>query len=329
MSEDVVSMADRSGYERALALAKAACDRADDDVTPERRDALMRRLEADDRAARARMRFVDVVVGLLLGIGVFNIAAPGWTGRTCALIDRVHVAMIVGLPGAAVALALVLLRRPGVGGQMLARALLWSTALAGAQTSVLEPTAVPLTSAAAAVLCGAALLVLREHGLEPERYVGRFAPIGHRGVLTLTIIVAVGDAETLLAWANGSLWHAWEAGLCGFAMMLGVIGLARLELWGLLLSTAMGVAVTALGAAGLLGLPMGVIVFLAISGAAQIVLAAVVLRSVRRGTVAEWPLLSRWGAPLVWFTIALAMATGAAGWFGLHVERGHELVRAH
>jgi hypothetical protein len=257
-------------------------------------------------------------------VAVLNIVAfPVLPGRTCPGTDRIDVAIVLALPLAAVVFSSLLLRSTSAGGQMLLRALLWSTALLGGLVNVVEPGVVPVTAAVAGVVAGGALLILRQHGLEPERYTGSFAPVAHRGVLTLMMILAVADAQTLVAWTNGSYWHHPAAGLCGLAMVVGIVGLSRLELWGLLLSALMSLGIAIAAWLGWLGLPLGVVAMISGTAGAQVLLAAVVLHSVRRGTPTERPVLARWGSTFVWIVIAAVMIASIVGPFVISHEAHH------
>jgi hypothetical protein len=301
-------------YDDLVRRAQAECCAASGDVEPRELEAFWGHVARGDRQARRRTAVVQTGLGALAVVAVLNILVfPIWPGRTCPGNDRLDVAIILALPLAAILLSMGLVRSTSAGGQMLLRALLWSSALLGALVNVIEPGVVPVTAAVAGVVAGGALLILRQHGLEPERYTGAFAPVAHRGVLTLMMILAVADAQTLVAWTNGSYWYHPAAGICGLAMVVGIIGLSRLELWGLLLSALMSLGIAIAALSGWLELPFGVVAMISGTAGTQVVLAAVVLRSVRRGTPTELPILARWGSVLVWLVIAAVMVASVAG----------------
>jgi hypothetical protein len=303
-----------SRYDELVRRAQAECCDADPPVEPCHLEAFWGHVVVGDRRARRRNAVVQTGLGAVVVVALLNIlvfpAVPGWTCPDC---DHLDIAIVLALPLAAVLLSMGLVRSASAGGQMLLRALLWSTALLGALVNVVEPAAVPVTAAVSGVVAGGALLVLRQHGLEPERYTGTFAPVAHRGVLTLMMILAVADAQTLVSWTNGSHWCHPAAGVCGLAMIVGIIGLSRLELWGLLLSAAMSLGVAVAALLGWLGLPLGVVAMISATAGAQVVLAAIVLHSVRRGAPTELPLLARWGSVVVWLVIAGVMVTAVTG----------------
>lgn len=311
-------------YDELVRRAQAECCAATDDVDPRQLDAFWGHVDRGDRQARRRTTVVQWGLGALSAVAVLNILVfPALPGYTCPGNDRVDVAITLALPLAAILLSLLLLRSTSAGGQMLLRALLWSSALLGALVNIVEPSVVPVTAAFAGVVAGGALLILRQHGLEPERYTGSFAPVAHRGVLTLMMILAVADAQTLVSWTNGSYWHHPAAGICGMAMVVGIVGLSRLELWGLLLSAMMSLGVAIAALLGWLGLPLGVVAMISGTAGAQVLLAAIVLRSVHRGTPTELPLLARWGSVFVWLVIVGVMVASVAGPLFADAEHVH------
>lgn len=274
-------------------------------------DRLSQVIARDEAAAVRRNRVLRVLLGLPLAAAALNVAQPQmWRTRVIECLSPTDILSVVGLPTVALLVSLVLLSSRTAGAQMLLRALLWSTAMLGALANISEPHLVPVTALAANLACGGALLVLRAHGLEPERYRGSFAPIAHHGVLTLMMILAVADAQTLVSWSLGAKLRDLAPGLCGLAMIAGIVGLYRLRLWGLLCNLVLSIAVAALALGGALEVPPVVVAMLCTSAALQLVLAAIVLRSVRRGAPAELPRWARVGRYLVWGAIGAVMVTG-------------------
>jgi hypothetical protein len=272
---------------------------------------LWRAVDRDDAAARRRTWLARALLGVPLVVAGINVAEPRLLpAHTLECLTHIDVLSVVGLPASALLVSLVLVTAQTAGAQMLLRALLWSTAMLGALANITDPHLVPLTALLANLGCGGALLVLRGHGLEPERYRGSFAPVAHHGVLTLMMILAVADAQTLVSWSSGMMWRDAAPGICGLAMFAGIIGLYRLRLWGLLCNLVLSVAIGALAAGGMLDLPPVVVAMLCTTASLQVVLAAVVLRSIRRGAPAELPHWARWGRFLVWGAIAGLMTLG-------------------
>lgn len=75
----------------------------------------------------------------------------------------------------------------------------------------------------------------------------RFQPNALRGVLTLALILAIGDSATLLvvslaAWDGGSSDAIWFA-CCTALMLVGVFGLYRLKTWGLIVNLISNLAI--------------------------------------------------------------------------------------
>ncbi|MBK6919470.1 MAG: hypothetical protein IPH07_18905 [Deltaproteobacteria bacterium] len=274
-------------------------------------DRLWQVVARDDAASARRAWTIRALLGLPLAAAAINVAEPQLLPtRTVAALSHVDVLAVVALPATAVFVSLVLLGARTAGAQMLLRALLWSTAVLGALVNITDPHVVPITALAANLACCGALLALRDHGLEPERYRGSFAPIAHHGVLTLMMILAVADAQTLVSWSSGMRWRDVAPGLCGLAMIAGIVGLYRLQLWGLLCNLVLSVAVAGLALTRVLDLPPVVVAMLCTTASLQVVLAAVVLRSIRRGAPAELPHWARWGRYLVWGAIVGVMLVG-------------------
>jgi hypothetical protein len=298
---------------RARAEHEQFAPRPPEAALPSFRDHIAR----DEHRARRRVGVFRVLLGSVVAVAMANVIEPQLVAdRTLQCVTRGEIGIVIGLPALAVSISIALVGSRSAGGQMLLRALLWSTAMLGALVNFVEPAVVPLTAAVAAIGCGGALLVLREHGLEPERYSGSFAPVAHRGVLTVMMILAVADAQTLISWTNGSEWEDPLPGLCGIAMVVGIVGLYRLRMWGLLLNVAMNAIVAGMAAAGWLGLPPPVVVLLCATAAVQLGLAASVLRSIRRGAPTDLPRwTARWGRPMLWAAIVSVMVAAMVGYF--------------
>lgn len=140
-------------------------------------------------------------------------------------------------------------RRPGVGPQMLSRAIWWSNLLVGMLIAGNFLARVDqFVGAGIAIACAVPLLVLGQRGLDAEPK-DPFQPARFRGQLLLSLVMAFADAQTLLFSAVmqlrvgmmgwnlvGTIIYAGPAMLAALVMALAVWGLYRLRTWALLLN---------------------------------------------------------------------------------------------
>ena len=140
-------------------------------------------------------------------------------------------------------------RRPGVGPQMLARAIWWSNLLVGMLIAGNFLARVDqFVGAGIAIACAVPLLVLGQRGLDAAPS-DPFQPMRFRGHLLLSLVMAFADAQTLLFSAVmqlrvgmmgwnllGTIFYAGPAMLAALVMALAVWGLYRLRTWALLLN---------------------------------------------------------------------------------------------
>jgi hypothetical protein len=154
----------------------------------------------------------------------------------------------------AIAAALIWSRR--ITAQLAARGIWWAFVLGGGLLSVGAPPT-ELRQMGCAMVAGAAGALLAAGGGGLREGGGAFRPVAFRGTLTLSLVLAIADAGTLL-WVGLLALMAnrmpWFLLLVPF-MAAGVIGLLRLRTWGLILSLVCNLLVAILAATRVLALP--------------------------------------------------------------------------
>jgi hypothetical protein len=280
--------------------------------------------QVEEEARRARVRLIalwSLIVTSLLAIVASVVWHPIIPALHCEFLDRRDIMVAGAVPTLSMLIGAALASRPSAGAQMLSRALLWSTLALASLAVIAEPGVLALASVVAALCCGTGLLLLGAHGLEPERYTGAFVPAAHREELTLVMILAVADAQTLLAWAMGSAWHYPAPGVCGVAMLIATFGLFRLRLWGLGLNLGMNLIIAVAALLGALRLPEAVVALLTTTACLQVVLSVPVFVAIGRGRPVGWPRLGRVAAGLSRVVIVAAMAAAVVGLLLADAER--------
>jgi hypothetical protein len=196
---------------------------------------------------------------------------------------------VLGLPVVMLALAAVLVVREGLGAQLLARASWWSYLALGVVWSFGPAEALPAAGALLATCTGVALLAAGRGGTVRGDTRSGFDPLAFRGVVLLAMILAIAQAQLLalvaalrLESATATAATAWLPALA-LATVVGVIGLHRLQLWGLLALPAVALSSLAVLALGLV--PLGPLLRISLAALAlvQVVLPLPVLLAIRRG----------------------------------------------
>jgi hypothetical protein len=192
---------------------------------------------------------------------------------------RLWIAMLAPLPGAVVmrawenhppaalwipaillAISGLLAQHGQVGSQLIARSIWWANLVLGTLISIAGGSHEKPLGLVLALATGTALLAMGRMGLDEDER-SAFKPVAFRTSLTLSMIMAVADAQALVLFGAlrledaGSPWGGHRALLEGGLLLvsaavvaLAIAGLYRLRAWGLLLGTlsAAGVAVLAL-----------------------------------------------------------------------------------
>lgn len=175
-----------------------------------------------------------------------------------------------------------------------------------------------------AVGCAFALMVALARPL-PAPVGDRYAPAQYRSVLTLALILAIADTQTLVCFASMMAAAAFgrahgDLGIAelwvipaALAMLVSCVGLYRLKTWGLILNLGSNLAI-AFCALVLLGGQKGampVAVFLTSTAVLQLIVAAPVYYRVASGN--DWPLQ----VPARFQRIGAAAAVGLIATFAL------------
>ena len=190
------------------------------------------------------------------------------------------------LPAALLLWALRLLGRPGVGPQMLLRAVLWSNLIVGALiASNYGFTIDRWVGAAISVASAAAIVRLGSRGLEDGAPSDVFRPLRFRGHLLLALVMAFADAQTLSFAAllqlrigmpgwnlQSTISFAGPTVCAALGMVLVVWGLYRLRTWALLLNPIANVAIAYFALEGTLNVSLPVATTLAATAAFQMFL---------------------------------------------------------
>jgi len=240
---------------------------------------------------------------------------------------RISAATLV--PALLLGWALLLVRRDGVGPQILARAIGWSNLVVGTLIASNFMAHVDrLVGAGIAIACAVALLALGSRGLDEPAPDDRFQPVRFRGLLLLALIMAFADAQTLVFSAvmqlrvgmqgwnlMGTIDYAGPATLAAAVMILAVWGLYRLRTWALLLNLLANFAIAYLAMAGTLNVAGPVAVALATTAAIQAFLPVPILAMALGERRAGQPLLRGLAPRLLPLSVVL-IAMGAL-FFGL------------
>ncbi len=145
----------------------------------------------------------------------------------------------------------LLVQFSSLGAQLLARGLWWSNVVLGvilvfAGTRSDSQLGLPLVLG-----CGAALALADRRSLAAAAERADFRPAAYAGTLQLLMVLALADAPTLLLFTHVEARHGHNPaslalGAAAIGLLVGFVGLYRLSLWGVLVTTvtslALGVA---------------------------------------------------------------------------------------
>lgn len=315
-----------------------------------------RRWKADRALPLRRVRIAMVATAVAmagyLGLTIrplLMLESAGVVNTGMGQIWRVSIATLV--PAVLLGWALALLRRQGVGPQMLARAIWWSNLVVGTLIAGNFMTQVDrLTGAGIAVACAVALLSLGSRGLDHPGPDDPFQPVRFRGQLLLALVMAFADAQTLVFSAVMQLrvgmqgWnladtisYAGPATLAAAVMVITVWGVYRLRTWALLLNLLANFAIAYLAMGGVLHVAGPVALALAATAAVQAFLPVPILAMALGEKRAGQPLLRGHAPRLLPVSVVLiallALGMGivpmkGSGWLtgpGRSFRRGIEL----
>jgi hypothetical protein len=190
------------------------------------------------------------------------------------------------VPTGLLALTAWLVHRRHFGSQLFARAVLWANLLLGTLIATSSRGSEESIATMLVAATGVSLLALGRDGVEADgaEGSGAFAPKAWRGTLLLAMVLGLADAQSLLLF--GAL-DKYEHGLpklaCAAFIALGVFGLYRMRVWGVLVSLAANLVVGALALAGRLGLPEPLVVGLVATALVQLLLPTPIVLAMFRG----------------------------------------------
>lgn len=276
-------------------------------------------LEARARASRARWVRTRVVLMILgVALGLVWVASAAWnpiSSSVCAWVTPEAVLRYGAVHVASTLLAGALAFRREAGAQLVVRGVWWATLLGSVTGLLTDPGTLPALFPAMLLAAGTGLWLLsREPGLGAPG--GPTELIAHRTTMTLVMILALSDLETLaMATVNhehpDELRHAVTLGLCTLAMGAAVWGLYRLRTWGLALNLALNVAIAALGLAGNLFYSPGFAYLLVATAVAQLALSTPLLLTaagLRTAPTDAYVSGQLWGRSTGWWSRLLIVA---------------------
>jgi hypothetical protein len=193
------------------------------------------------------------------------------------------------IPTAFLGAAALLCHHRHVGSQLLARAAFWSNLLIGVLALVLGSSGERPVGVALIATTGAALLVLGRRGLDGDARTASFRPLAYRATLLAVMVMALADAQSLLLFGTLELegWRADSRALLLFGVacvqLLGLVGLYRLRVWGLVVGAAGCLALIGAALGDALQLPHALNVAFIATSIAQLIIAAPLVTAVCRG----------------------------------------------
>lgn len=213
------------------------------------------------------------------------------------------------VPAGLLVLSAALVHRAHVGGQLLARAVLWANLLLGSLIATSSGNHERPLGALLALSTGVALLALGRDGVEAgDGAQGVFAPKAWRGSLMLAMVLGLADAQSLLLF--GTIDKYDDSALkiaCAAFVSLGVVGLYRLRVWGVLVSLLANLGVAVLALSDLLEVPRPVKVALVITAAVQLLLPTPIVLAMFKGGRASEGRLPRAGWAAATATVVALM----------------------
>jgi len=226
---------------------------------------------------------------------------------------------ILWAPTALLALSAVLIHRKFLGGQMLARAAWWANLLLGTVIALASTSDERSVAFGLVMACGTALLVVGRNGLGTSTG-QKFNPVAFRASLTLALVMAMADAQSLLLFGGLELdsWHYNQPPIllfCASVMIIAIIGLYRLAVWGLILNLAANIVIAAMAIGGVFELPNPIVFMLAATAVIQSLLPIpLIVRFFSRSKAPESRSPSRLGYIVVTLTIVGLMALSTVAW---------------
>lgn len=234
------------------------------------------------------------------------------------------------LPAVLLLVAARMVLRTRFTSQMLSRAIWWSNLIVGTLMGFLLGEEIHrFAGITAALCCGLALLSIERHGLDgsvEDAAEGTFRPAAFRGLLTLALVMAFADAQTLafsgilqanfggLGWTVASaLLDSGPTLLAAGVMGLAVFGLLRLRTWALFLNLVANFVIAGLALWGYLGVSSTVAGTLAMTAAVQALLPVPILALAAGGPRAEKSVFIHHGSRFATVTVLVLMMLAGLG----------------
>jgi hypothetical protein len=166
---------------------------------------------------------------------------------------------MLAVPVGGPVLAALIVHRPTLGAQLLARAIWWSNLGLGAILCIVASYSDLRFGLLMTFGHGLALLVIGRKGLAEASERAAFLPAAFRSSLLLLMVLALADAQSLAFFTVIEHYKHWDGvseplALGAVAFTVGFIGLYRLALWGALLSFATALTLFILTVGGALRL---------------------------------------------------------------------------
>jgi hypothetical protein len=174
----------------------------------------------------------------------------GVSGSIALVIEAKQEAWKVGIPILALIAAALVVHRPTLGPQLLARAIWWSNLGLGAILCFVGGSSERRAGIVLTWGCGLALLAISRKGLAEASERADYAPAAFRSSLLLLMVLALADAQTLLVFAmveaSRNVLESAVMGFAGLVFLAGFVGLYKIRIWGALLNTLTAILLLAL-----------------------------------------------------------------------------------
>jgi uncharacterized membrane protein (DUF2068 family) len=163
--------------------------------------------------------------------------------------------LTLGLPLVGMTLSLLLLHSRHLGAQMLARSFWWTSLILGMLIAGAANNDESLSGVGLALGAGGALLAMGRLGISNARERGSFVPVAFTGALTVGLVMALADLQTLIMWGGvlvgiskdftPAAFQLTGVGMLASAgvMLVAIVGLYRLRMWGVALNIVANVAI--------------------------------------------------------------------------------------
>ncbi len=203
--------------------------------------------------------------------------------------DSGNLPLALWIPAGILAASAFLQFHRHLGSQLLVRANWWSNLLLGVIITTSSNTHERHLAAGLALATGGALLALGRRGLDDAP--GAFAPNAFRATLMAILVMAMADAQSLLLFGTLHLEsHSAHSSVpllaCGFLAVIGIFGIYRLKLWGVVLNFVANILIAICAISGIFDIPRVLVVAYLVTAGLQAVLTFPLWIAVARGRAA-------------------------------------------